>query len=146
VCEELMQDIFMAIYKKNIGLRANDLQSQKYLFVMARSFALDYIRRETRRNKKLYESILPEINKDDILNSSLEDYYIEGEVISSLHDVINSFPENERDIFLETHLTNEGKNKVREKYKISLYKINKIDEKISTRIKRKLKNYYNNDS
>ncbi|MCL1912166.1 MAG: RNA polymerase sigma factor [Leptospirales bacterium] len=140
VCEELTQEVFLKIYSKKDD-RYICPYARSYLFTVARTTALDYIRKEKIRNRRFQEAGA-EAGLDEIFSSSLEDYYIEGEIISNLHEAINAFPENERKIFIETQIERRVKKEVIEEYNISLYKINKIREKVARSIKKKLRPYY----
>jgi len=140
ICEELTQEVFLKVFTKK-DAECVWPYARNYLFSVARTTALDYMRKERIRDRR-FQKVVAEASLDDIFSSSLEDYYIEGEIISSLREAINSFPENERKIFIETQIECRGKKKVIEEYNISLYRINKIREKIAQRIKRKLESYY----
>jgi len=140
VCEELSQEIFLKIYtKRDAGCVFPYVRN--HLFTVARSTALDYIRKEKIRDRRFQEAAA-EASLDDIFSSSLEDYYIEGEIISDLRETINSFPENERKVFIETQIECRGKKDVIKEYNISLYKINRIKEKVAYSIKKNLRSYY----
>ena len=141
VSEELTQDVFLKIFKKMDTECICIPDVRNYLFSVARSTALDYIRKERAREKHFRKAVI-EAGLDDIFSSSLEDYYIEGEIMSNLREAINSFPENERKIFIETQIERRGKKRVIKEHNVTLYRINKIREKVSQRIKRKLDSYY----
>ena len=140
ICEELTQEVFLKIYAKR-DIRYIYPYARGYLFMVARTIALDYLRKEKARDKRFQKAIV-EASLDEILNPSLEDYYIEGEIISDLREAINAFPENERKIFIETRIERRGKKRVIKEYNVSLYKVNKINEKVAQNIKRKLESYY----
>ena len=141
ICEELTQEIFLKIYAKRYNDDCCWHCARNYLFAVARTTALDYIRKERIRYRRFKEAVR-EAGLEDIFSSSIEDYYIEGEIISNLRETIDEFPEHERKIFIETEIECKGKRKVIQEYSISMYRINKIKEKVAQSIKRKLGSYY----
>lgn len=145
-CEELTHDVFIKVYKKELLFsKLDENAAGSYLFAAARTTALDYLRRERVRDEKMRKAVLAEIDLGVILSESLENYYINGEVLSKLHDVINDFPEQERAVFLESEIEAKQKKEISQDHNISLYKIRKIQEKIKRSIKKKLASYYTND-
>ena len=140
-----MQDVFLKLYEKGICIDPYDPRSMNYLFTMARNMAIDFLRREKCRERKYREFFFGEVEMDDNFTATVEDYCIEGEVLATLHDTINSFPEEERKVFVEKHFNNMYCRGITEKYDISFYRIRKIEDRITGRIKGRLKHYYPDD-
>ena len=146
ICEELAQDVFCRIYEKELIFSGFDENATRnYLFSIARSITIDYLRRERTRESRLREAVYAEADYADIVSESLEDYYIEGEVFSELQDIINTFPEKMRAVFIEAEIGIQHKGQISKEFNISLYKIRKIQDEIKRSIKKKLNQYYDDD-
>jgi RNA polymerase sigma-70 factor (ECF subfamily) len=140
--EEIVQDVFLKVYERGMDVASGDRRSLNLLFTMARNMAFDFLRREKRKARKYREIMLSEVEMDDRFASQIEDCFIEGEVVATLHDTINSFPEEERRIFIEKNFFNRYGSEISGKYDISPYRIRRIECKINHRIRKRLGQFY----
>ncbi|MBN1534305.1 MAG: sigma-70 family RNA polymerase sigma factor [Spirochaetes bacterium] len=93
IAEELMHDTFLKVYEKGYPLDGNSSRSLNLLLTVARNRALDFLKRRRIESVKLREKQFQEVALDDSFYGDLERCYIRGEVLSTLQDVIASFPE-----------------------------------------------------
>jgi RNA polymerase sigma factor (sigma-70 family) len=93
IAEELMHDTFLKVYEKGYPLDGESARSLNLLLTVARNRALDFLKRKRIEGVKLRETHFQQVALNDSLYGSLEDCYIRGEVLSTLHDVIGRFPE-----------------------------------------------------
>ncbi|MCP4137872.1 MAG: sigma-70 family RNA polymerase sigma factor [bacterium] len=133
--EDITHDVFTALLEKEEVMDPESRGARKLLLAVARHKAYDYIRKSVRESAKLQEVVLREAVLDGEFYNSIEDMHLEGEVVSTIHDTINSFPELERNIFLEKYFKEISKGKIALRYELSLYRINKIEQKICEKIK-----------
>ncbi|MCU0847001.1 MAG: sigma-70 family RNA polymerase sigma factor [Spirochaetes bacterium] len=144
--EDLAHDVFLKVYEKNIDLDADSPRTLNFLLTVGKNGALDYLRRRKNEVRKYGLMHFDEVVLNDDLYKEIEDYYIEGEIISTLHDTINSFPENKKKIFVEKNFRNRKSSAIARKHKTSPYKIKKVDEEIRVKIREKVKGLYVSDS
>jgi RNA polymerase sigma-70 factor (ECF subfamily) len=142
VREEIVQDVFLKVYERGMDVVPGDRRSLNLLFTMARNMAIDFLRREKRKARKYREIMLREVEMDDRFASRIEDCFIEGEVVATLHDTINSFPEEERRVFIEKNFFNRYGSEISCKYDISPYRIRRIECRINHRIRKRLGQFY----
>jgi len=99
--------------------------------------AIDYYRAEKRENKKLQDAI-PEWSFCEIDESSI---LIEGEILATTSDIINSFPLYNREIFYQRFL-GRHRTKISKEKNISSYHVKKIEDEIIKRLREILKKYF----
>ena len=68
----------------------------------------------------------------------IEDMYLEGEVISTINDTIDSFPADKRDVYVNRVFEGNRYKKIMSDFKISKFKIEKIENEINSKIKHNL--------
>jgi len=141
IAEDLAQEIFLRIYKlKNYEIFGEKFRN--YLKKSARNIAIDHLRRISReeaRNKR----IIPELkNLDEILYLNLESSVVEGEVLSTVHDVLENFSEKNRKIFISRIMEHKTRKQVSEEEKMSSHAVKKIENEILFRLREKLKQYF----
>jgi len=128
--EDITHDIFLRIYKnKNIPSGSNE-KVKAYLFKAAKNMIIDYYRLEQKEQKK-QEIVLVEW---DFVDLDVSEIIIEGEVLSTISDVIESFPFRERNIFYQRFYGKKIKD-ISKEHNISRYHIKRIEDKILQRIR-----------
>ncbi len=120
ITEDLVHDIFLRLYRLR-NLETDSLKIRNYLKKAARNIAIDYLRKITReevRQKKIITE-LKEFNGD--FYSCIENYTIEGEVISTVNDVLEEFSEKKKNIFKGRFFENKTFRQLSREEKISHY-------------------------
>lgn len=141
IAEDLTHDIFIRIYNsKNIEITGSKFRN--YIKKAAKNIAIDHLRkiaREEARNKKIF----PELKElDDLFYSSLENCVIEGEVISTVNDVLEGFAEKNRKIFISRIMENKSRKQVSDEEKVTSYSVKVIEDEIIHKLREKLKQYF----
>jgi len=118
LAEDFSHDIFLRIYKsRNTILTGSSLRN--YLKRCARNKSIDHFRhkaREEAKNKK----IIPEIKEfDESFYLSVENFFIEGDVLYTVNDVLEKFSERKRKIFKSRIIEQKTRKQVSEEEKIS---------------------------
>ncbi len=135
--EDLVQEVFLRLYERG----PSDLSSDgilSYLLTMARHIICDYFRKETSIRQTLHKRVLEEASAEEILSPEMEDYSVEGEIVDFISEMIDSFPEQEQNVYRE-FIAGRTVSDISEKYRISRYRISRIEEKITGFIKGRLK-------
>jgi RNA polymerase sigma-70 factor (ECF subfamily) len=140
LAEDFAHDIFLRIYKsRNTAITGISLKC--YLRISAKNIAVDHFRqsaREEAKNKKLF----PELKDfDESFYFNVENIVIEGEVLSTVNDVLEEFSERSRKIFLARIVENKTRRQVSQDEQISSYNIKKIEDTILCKLREKLKQY-----
>ena len=141
IAEDLAHDIFLRLYKsKNVSLDSPKLRN--YIKKAARNIVIDYLKIKARYEAK-NRKMIPVLKKlDGTTYSALESSVIEGEVISTVRDVLDEFPEKNRKIFISRMIDLKTRKQVAEEEKISAYIIKKIEHEIIHILKKKLKHFF----
>ena len=141
IAEDLAHDIFLRLYRSK-NIKINNPQFRNYIKKAARNIVIDYLKRSSRYEAKS-RKMIPVLKKfDETTYSSLESSVIEGEVISTVRDVLDEFPERNRKIFISRMLDQKTRKQVSEEEKISSYIIKKIEDEIMHILKKKLKHFF----
>ncbi len=140
IAEDLAHDIFARIYKsKNTDILG--MQFRNYIRKAARNIAIDHLRQKSREEAKK-EKIIPELMEfDQNFYSSIENSVIEGELMSTVHDVLEEFSKKNRKIFISRIMENKTRKQVSEEEEISSYAVKKVEDKILYKLREKLKQY-----
>ena len=140
VAEDLAHDIFLRIYKsKNNEIAGAKLRN--YLRKAAKNIVIDYLRKTAREEAK-NNKIIPELKElNDLFYMNLENSVIEGEVLSTVHDVLENFSERNRKIFISRIMEQKTRNAVSKEENISPHAVKKIENEILYELRQKLKQY-----
>ena len=136
--EELAHDAFLRLYEKAKFFDPLSSQSRSFLFKIGKNLAYDFIRRKNNELKKCNKIFIEDVVMDKNFYKDIEDMYIEGEVISTINDTIDSFPAGKRDIYVNRVFEGKRYKKIMSDFKISKFKINKIENEINSKIKHNL--------
>jgi len=142
ICEELCQDVFLRVYEKKINLDPEAPQTLNYLFTVAKNMAIDYLRRRKSEEDKLRYMRLEEAHMDRQFYENIENACMRGEIISTLRDTINSFPEEQRKLFIAKNLRNISKASLSKESGISLYLMRQIEGQIIGKIRLNLGEFF----
>ncbi len=101
LAEDLTHDLFIKFYRKRIHFDGNPQKIRNFILKSAKNRALDYLRNERRRHE-MYSRHISEIAViDDNFLAEIEDFYICGEIVSTVEDVLLDFPDRTRRIFMD---------------------------------------------
>ena len=101
LAEELRQDVFAKLWERGICPDPDGPGTLTFLFTVAKHSAIDHLRRKKLERRKLRCMNLDDVMLDRRFYEDVENSFIRGEVISTMCDVINSFPEEKRRVFIE---------------------------------------------
>ncbi len=140
LAEDFSHDIFLRIFKsRNTGLTGVNLRN--YLKKAAKNIAIDHFRQSAREEAK-HKKIIPELKElDESFYLNIENFVIEGEVLSTVNDVLDEFSQKNRKIFVSRVIENKTRRQVSREEKISSYDIKKIEDAILFKLRKKLKQY-----
>jgi RNA polymerase sigma factor (sigma-70 family) len=141
-CDELCQDVFMKVYEKKVRLNPDSPRTLNYLFTVAKNMAIDYLRRRRAEEDKLRSMNLDEAELDRKFYEDVENACLRGEIISTLHDTINSFPEKERDLFMAKNFGNRTGVSLSVENGLSMYLIRQIESEIFRKIRSNLGRFF----
>jgi RNA polymerase sigma factor (sigma-70 family) len=142
VSEELCQEVFLRVYEKNVHLDPDSSQTLNFLFTVAKHIAIDYLRRKRAEEEKLRNMNLEEVVMDRQFYEDIGNACLRGEIISTLSDVINTFPEKKRDLFIAKSFGNKTGASLARDSGLSAYHIRKIEEEVHRKIRDNLGQYF----
>ena len=137
--EDLAHDTFLKLYDKRDSIKYGTAGTRSYLYKSAKNIAIDYQRKQEGENRKHDRCIEVIRDVDDSFYSEVEDFIIEGEVVSTVGDVLEQFPEKSRRIFVDRFLKHKQMQKISMDEKLSFYKIKKIQKEIIDKMKDELR-------
>jgi RNA polymerase sigma factor (sigma-70 family) len=140
--EEIVQDVFLKVYERREFLDPESPTIKSFLFTVAKNSVYDYLRRQKterkgRMNLHMQEAVLNQDFYNDVENA-----YIDGEVISTIHDVLNDLPDNKREIFLMRIFLNKKIKDIAKEMDISQFVIKKIINEVMFDIKKRAGRLY----
>jgi len=140
VAEDLVHDIFLRLYRSRNSEIAG-MKIRNYLKKAAKNIAIDHLRKKAREEAR-HKKIICEVKElNETFYSSLENSMIEGEVLSTVHDVLEEFSEKKRKVFMARVFENKTFRQLSQEEKISHYEIKRIEKEIFSRLRQKLKNF-----
>ena len=145
ICSDLSHDVFLKAYENIANLEPYSIRTRNFLFTVAKNLAIDYIKRSRKESWKYRRIVLEEVVLNDQFYKDVEEIFLEGEVVSTLHETINSFPEKERDLYVERKFEDRTVNEVADSYNVTPYKIRQIEEKISRKLRFDLEDLWYDD-
>jgi RNA polymerase sigma-70 factor, ECF subfamily len=142
MAEDISQDVFVKLFERNVRLDPNSPRTLSYLFAAARNAAIDQMRRKRVENDKIRSMRLEEADMDRKFYEDIANAQLRGEIISTLADVINSFPEDQRRLFVKKNFENRDAASVARDGGTSVYLFKKIEDEFNRRIKVSLSQYF----
>jgi RNA polymerase sigma factor (sigma-70 family) len=142
LAEDLCQDAFMKIFEKNIRLDPESPRTRSYIYAVARNTAIDHLRKKRLENDKIRSMHIEEAELDRRFYEDIGNVQLRGEILSTLSDVINSFPEEHRRLFLKKNFENRDAASVARDGGTSVYLYKKIEEELCRRIRDSLGHYF----
>jgi RNA polymerase sigma-70 factor (ECF subfamily) len=142
LAEELRQDVFIKILERRLFLDPEAPATLAFLFTVAKNAAIDHLRRKKLERVKLRRMNLDEVMMDRRFYENVENSFIRGEVISTMRDVIDSFPDDTRALFIENNFRQRKTISVSRERGISVYHIKKIDREVYRKIRENLAGYF----
>ncbi len=140
IAEDLAHDIFLRVYKSK-NSEITGIKLRNYLKKSARNIAVDHLRRISRDEIK-FQKIIPEIREfDEAFYFNLENCIIEGEVLSTVQDVLEEYSKKNRQIFISRIMDNKTRRQVSLEEDISPHSIKKIESEILYVLRKKLRHY-----
>ncbi len=142
ISEEICHDVFLKVYEKRIVLDPESPHTLNFFFTAAKNAAIDFLRRRRSEEEKLRSIQVEEVVMDRQFYEDIENVCLRGEVISTLGDVINSFPESKRALFAARCLEGRSAASVARDSGMSAYHVRKIEHEVSRTIRRSMKRYF----
>ncbi|MCX7679738.1 MAG: sigma-70 family RNA polymerase sigma factor [Spirochaetes bacterium] len=142
ISEELLHDLFLKIYKNQKDIDPSKEHTEIYLITAAINLVRDYFRRNSFELNNIVHNDLELIDDELYPTVDVENIYIEGEVISTLFDIINRFPKKERKILWRYHFLHHRVSHIAKDFNTSEYKIKKILQKMYNLIRDELSDFF----
>lgn len=135
--EEIVQDVFLKVYERREFLDMESPTIKSFLFTVAKNSVYDYLRRQRTEKKGHLNLCIQEAVLNENFYRDVENAYIDGEVVSTLHDVLNGLPEKKREIFLMRMFLNRRIKDISKEMDVSQFVIKKIINEVMFDIKRR---------
>ncbi len=142
ICEELSHDVFLKVFEKKIQLDPQSERTMNFLLTVAKNMAIDYLRRKKMEQEKLKALYYDKKAADFERCGDAGDMYLKGEIISTLSDIINSFPEKKREVFIKMNFYNENTTSIAKDAHVSQYRIRQINEEMHLIIRERLMHFF----
>lgn len=140
--EDLAQDCFLRVYSRYSKTDLCLESVRNYLYKSAKHAAIDYKRKCVRDFKK-ENKVIPElIEMNSHFYDQVENYVIEGDVLSTVNDILSEFPEKSRQVFIDRVMYSKNLRDVSREQQMTLYRVSKIEKELRSYLKNRLKYYY----
>jgi len=143
--EDLLQEVYIKLFEKKETVDPSSSTVFSYLMTTAKHGAFDYMKGSRKAPEDFIEVDLEEVTMDCGFYRDIEDIHVEGEILSTLHDTIDSFPARGKKLLLDTVFFGRTKKDIAEENGISLYKLRKIESDVHGKIKKALRHYFDSD-
>lgn len=140
--EEIAQDVFLKLYEKGISIDPEVETTRSFLHTVARNRALDHLRQQRNEEKRLRRMALEEAAIDAHFFQDVESAYIEGEVLSTMRDAIDSLPPKMREALLMKALMGMKSGDVAREMKISVCMVAKLARDARRQILKRLRGVF----
>ena len=140
MAEDLAHDIFLRVYRSR-SAKITSPKFKSYLKKAARNIAIDHLKKLAREEAKKDKIIPILMELDETFYSGLENSVIDGEVISTVRDVLEEFSEKNRKIFVSRVLERKTRRQICEEEEISYYVVKRVEDEIFHILRKKLKQY-----
>lgn len=145
ISEELCQDVFLKVYERRIVLDPDSPRTLNFFFTAARNIVIDHRRRKRSEEEKVEALRIEEAVMDRRFYEDIENVCLRGEVLSTLSDVINGFPENKRALIAATCLGGRSAASVARESGLSAYRVRKIGEEACRAIRVRMEDFFEDD-
>ncbi len=142
VSEEIMQEVFLRIYERGKNLDPDSTKTKNYLLSTAKNITLDYLRRYHNEQNKYGAKHFEELELSQSVFNDMENAIIHGEVISTLHDTLNSIPRVKREAFLSKVFLNKKNVEIIKEMNITRFILKRIIEEVREEIRMKLGKFF----
>ena len=113
IAEDVVQELFLTIWEKRGNIQP-ELNFEAYISTIARNLAYKYIEEALRKNQSLKE-----LNDIKLISSSQEDAIEADSLREYIFNVISSFPEMRRKVFIMSRFENMSHAEIAEKLTLS---------------------------
>ena len=142
IAQELAHDVFIKVYQKNLYLDPDSQQTANYFITVAKHAAIDYLRRKKIEEEKLQKLYFETVSMDRDFYEDIENIVINGEILSTLADVIDSFPVKEQEVYIKKNILNKKYSSIAHDVNLSEYKIKQINHEMHQKIKIMLRPFF----
>lgn len=138
VADDLVQEVFLKLFERGVTLDPRRETTKSFLATVARNTTVDYLRKQCKEQKRRISVELDEVAINARFYKDVENAYIEGEVVSTIHEILDEFPEEIREIFVKKNILRvKLKDVVREGGR-SPYRISRMEKEVFQKMKVRL--------
>lgn len=141
--EDISHDIFLKLYEKRVSSISDDPKAERcYLIAIARNRAKDHLRRKATEEKKYQTFMIEEVEFTDKFFRDIENSFIQGEIIDTLYDTINSLKAKEKEVMIDKMINNMTDCSIMKKSKVTNYTLKKMEKKFSEMVRERVQDYF----
>lgn len=140
--EDLAHDCFLRVYTRYNNTDLSLESARNYLYKSAKHAAIDHKRKCARDSRRETRAIPELVEMNSHFYDQVENYVIEGEVVSTVNEILNEFPEKSRQVFIDRVVYDKNLRDISREHDMTLYRICRIEKELLCYLKRRLKHYY----
>ncbi len=141
IAEDILHDLFLKLHRNGLEIDPLGERTRGYLITAAKNLVKDYFRSTEFENANVLNVNFETLDPDLYPTPSLEEIYIEGEVISTLCDSIEKLHPDERIIYLRHHILKHRTKEIAADFGISEFRMRKVLRRIASFLKDNLHDY-----
>jgi len=138
--QDIVQDIFTYLYERKIHLDIRSHSLKGYLYQIATHRIIDYLRNA--RSSEVICGNLDEVILDTSTLTKIEDCVCEGEVISTMNNIVEMLEEPHREIVFRSMYHGHKAKKISREMEISQYRVHRALKEFTLLVREKIAPYY----
>lgn len=142
LAEELLHDLLLKLFEKNIDLDPEQPTTRNYLMVSARNHAFDYLKKQRWESNNVVNMNMDTLEIKDTTFQDLEEAVVRGEIISTLHDTLAALPDEEREIFIRKSFQGHTALSISRETGLSVFKVNMALRRATRALRDELRDFY----
>ncbi len=140
--EEILQDLFLKLHEHGTHLDPSHETTRGYLVVAARHLAYDHLKSRRWESRNVVHMNMDIVELDARTLHSLEDAVVDGEILSTLSEILETLPDDEKKIFIRKNVLGHTLREISKDMGITLFKVRRALDRALHRLRDGLKDYH----
>ena len=140
--EEILQDLFLKLHEHGTHLDPSHETTRGYLVVAARHLAYDHLKSRRWESRNVVHMNMDIVELDTQTLCDLEEAVVEGEILSTLHDILETLPVDEKKIFIRKNVLGHTLLDISKDMGITLFKAKRALDRALHSLRAGLKDYH----
>ena len=141
LAEELLQDLLLKLYEKNVNLDPDLPTTRNYLMIIARNHSYDFLKKYRWESKHVVNMNIDTLEIEASTLQDLEEAVVRGEIISTLHDTLDALSGEDREIYIRKTFRGRTTLEIARETGLSVFKVNTALRRATLALRAKLRDF-----